>query len=170
MDWRFIVPILRRLSDLAVPVNGELHTVRSDGSIRTDYLYRISLKAVIYNEDGKLLVVKEHGLNWGLPGGGMDFGETFKQALARELEEEVGYTGTFTYDVIDTADPMYIEGINAWQVWVVCHVVPETLEFSVGIDGEDLLFIDPDDLVQYDDSQATYAHLFHTRLQQRINR
>ena len=90
-----------------------------DGALREDYLYRISIKAIIYNDDGKMLVVKEHGLHWGLPGGGMDFGETFDKALARELEEEVGYSGGFSYDVVDVANPMYLSNIDAYQVWIV---------------------------------------------------
>jgi len=67
--------------------NGKLVTIRDDGLVRTDYLFRISIKALIYNESGDLLVVKEHGLNWGLPGGGMDFGETFADALARSSKK-----------------------------------------------------------------------------------
>lgn len=149
---------------------GELLTVRKDGGLRKDYLFRISLKAVIYNAEGKLLVVKEHGLNWGLPGGGMDFGETFEQALARELNEEVGYSGGFTFDVIDTADPMYLPNIDAWQVYVVCHVHPEHFNFSAGVDAEAIKFVDPAELTQYDDSQAKYANHYHSRLQKRLGK
>ncbi len=147
-------------------INGEIHT-NWQGQDRTDYLFRISLKAVIYNDEGKLLVVKEHGLNWGLPGGGMDHGETFETALARELAEEVGYTGKFTFDVIDTADPMYLKKANIWQVWVVCHVVPETFDFSVGPDAEDMKFIDPSELEGLEDAQARYAIHYHGRHQAR---
>ena len=150
--------------------NGALTTLREDGSARHDYLFRISLKALIYNQEGQLLVVKEHGLNWGLPGGGMDFGETFEQALARELKEEAGYEGAFTFDVIDTADPMYLPSIDAWQVYVVCHVQPEHFNFRQGEDTEAVLFIDPEELALYDDSQARYANHYHVRLRERLVR
>ena len=147
-------------------VNGEIHT-NWNGEDRTDYLFRISLKALIYNDEGQILVVKEHGLNWGLPGGGMDHGETFESALARELYEEVGYQGKFTFDVIDTADPMHLTKANIWQVWVVCHVVPETFDFSVGLDAEDMKFIDPSELESSEDTQAVYAMKYHSRHQAR---
>lgn len=151
-------------------VNGTILTIRDDGSRREDSLFRISLKAVIYNDKGELLVVKEHGLNWGLPGGGMDFGETFETALARELREEVGYEGRFTFDVVDTADPMYLPKIDAWQVYVVCRVIPEHFNFSIGVDTVAIKFIDPSELAQYDDSQARYATHYHVRLQERLAR
>ena len=144
-------------------------TVRDDGTERIDYLYRISIKAVIYNDAGEVLVVKEHGLNWGLPGGGMEFGETFQQALARELAEEVGYTGAFTYDVIDTADPIHLEKWDVQQVWVVCHVKPDAFDFAVGPDADDMRFIDPEKVVG-DDLQAWYVRYFHARLQERLGR
>lgn len=150
--------------------NGKITTRLDDGTERTDYLFRISIKAIIYNEQGQLLVVKEHGLNWGLPGGGLDFGETFETALARELEEEIGYTGAFTFDVIDTVDPMPMKSIDAWLVYVVFHVVPESYAFTRGVDSDDMTFIDPDDLVQYDDNQARLAKRFHDRLQDRLAR
>lgn len=63
--------------------------------------YRVSLKAVIKNENGEVLCVKEGSDLWELPGGGIDHGEDVRTALARELQEEVGYTGGFSYEPID---------------------------------------------------------------------
>lgn len=63
--------------------------------------YRVSLKAVIRNDKGAVLCVKEGSEFWELPGGGIDHGEDVQTALARELTEEIGYTGTFTYTPID---------------------------------------------------------------------
>lgn len=63
-----------------------------------DYLYRLSLKALITNANGDILVVKETGRHYyDLPGGGMDHGEDFRQALARELAEEISLSGKFSY-------------------------------------------------------------------------
>lgn len=66
-----------------------------------DYLFRVSLKAVIRNENGELLVVKERGRDvWELPGGGMDHGETFEEAMKRELFEEISYQGNLTMKIV----------------------------------------------------------------------
>lgn len=58
--------------------------------------YRISIKAVIKNHDGRVLVVKEHQDKWELPGGGLNHGESVHECLARELREELGITNDFT--------------------------------------------------------------------------
>ena len=84
--------------------NGHLITQNSDGATRYDYLYRISLKALIYNNTGQILVVKEiNRTYWDLPGGGMDFGETIESSLKRELYEEVGYKGDLRYQLFDAS-------------------------------------------------------------------
>jgi 8-oxo-dGTP pyrophosphatase MutT (NUDIX family) len=54
----------------------------------SDCLYRLSAKGIIINE-GKILLIKEKEGWWGLPGGGIDYGEEIKAALKREIEEEL---------------------------------------------------------------------------------
>ena len=53
--------------------------------------YRMSSHAVICNASGQVLLLKaayaEHA--WGLPGGGLDMGETIHEALLRECYEEL---------------------------------------------------------------------------------
>ena len=56
---------------------GHIITQNLDGTDHLDCLYRISLKALIYNDAGQILVVKEIDRTyWDLPGGGMDYDET----------------------------------------------------------------------------------------------
>jgi len=52
--------------------------------------YRISLKAAIQDEDGRILLLREKSGDWELPGGGLEHGESIKDALAREIAEETG--------------------------------------------------------------------------------
>lgn len=65
-------------------------------------------RVVVWNERGELLLVRNWGgkPQWGLPGGGVDRGETPLQAARRELYEEIGiripsdkfrYIGTLKY-------------------------------------------------------------------------
>lgn len=88
---------------------GKITTVLDNGSHRFDCLYRVAFKALIYNEAGQVLVVKETGRSfWDLPGGGMDFDETAETSLARELYEEVGYEGGPRYQVFDTSEQIFL--------------------------------------------------------------
>ena len=54
--------------------------------------YRMSSHAVICNAQQQILLLKatyaDHA--WGLPGGGLDVGETIHEALIRECHEEIG--------------------------------------------------------------------------------
>jgi 8-oxo-dGTP pyrophosphatase MutT (NUDIX family) len=54
----------------------------------TDALYRVSCKLLI-RSDMKLLVVQESQGWWGLPGGGIDYGESPLDCIVRELHEEL---------------------------------------------------------------------------------
>lgn len=58
--------------------------------------YRVSVKALIKNDKGEVLVVKEHQDKWELPGGGLDQGESIHDCIQRELKEELNITNNFT--------------------------------------------------------------------------
>ena len=92
---------------------GHIITQNLDGTDHLDCLYRISLKALIYNDAGQILVVKEiNRTYWDLPGGGMDYDEDFESSLKRELYEEVGYKGDLRYQLFDASEQMYIERLD----------------------------------------------------------
>jgi 8-oxo-dGTP diphosphatase len=56
-----------------------------------DSLYRVAVRALIVS-DNKMLAVKEvdGGDWWAIPGGGVDYGESLKDCLLREIKEEIG--------------------------------------------------------------------------------
>lgn len=110
-----------------------------------DYLFRVALKAVILNEKNEILVVKESGRDWwDLPGGGLDHGESLKQGLARELFEEVGYEGGFTFEPLEVSEPHLLERLSLYQVRIMFLVKTDTLHFSQGHDGDVVQFVDPE--------------------------
>jgi 8-oxo-dGTP pyrophosphatase MutT (NUDIX family) len=54
--------------------------------------YRFSVHAAIFNHQNEVLLLKQTYTDkrWGLPGGGVEVGETIYQAIARECMEELG--------------------------------------------------------------------------------
>lgn len=58
----------------------------------THFVGKVALKALIQNEEGKLLVCMNSYGNepWDLPGGTMNAGEHPHEALVREVKEELG--------------------------------------------------------------------------------
>jgi len=70
-----------------------------------DCFYRVSVKGLCVR-DGKVLLIRESSSisgKWELPGGGLDFGEDIKQALKREVFEEMNIKVTHVSD-----QPIYI--------------------------------------------------------------
>lgn len=52
--------------------------------------YRISVKGIVINDDGRILLCREDNGLWEMMGGGIDFGEEPEECLKREIREETG--------------------------------------------------------------------------------
>lgn len=50
----------------------------------------VSVCALIENDDGKILMIKNPVRGWEIPGGQVEVGETLTEALKREIKEESG--------------------------------------------------------------------------------
>lgn len=57
--------------------------------------YRISAKAIIFNEKWEFLLCKESNWTWDLPWGGIDHNELPIDCLARELKEEMWLVASY---------------------------------------------------------------------------
>lgn len=57
--------------------------------------YRVVVKGLVRDEQGRLLLVRERSDTWDLPGGGLDHNEHILPGLEREFEEELQVAVTF---------------------------------------------------------------------------
>jgi ADP-ribose pyrophosphatase YjhB (NUDIX family) len=64
----------------------------------TPATYRISVKALITDNQGHILLLRHQDGSWELPGGGLELGEDAAHALAREVAEETGLSVSWMSD------------------------------------------------------------------------
>ncbi|MBD8501151.1 NUDIX domain-containing protein [Paenibacillus arenosi] len=103
--------------------------------------------AIIRDNQGRILLQKrsDYG-DWGLPGGGMDHGETIEETMIREVKEETGLEvlGS-SLDSINTGERMeytYPDGTEVVFVMFLFQVEAD-LQGRIAADGERLIFTDP---------------------------
>jgi len=105
-------------------------------------LYRFSVHAVIL-KDGKVLLLKQtYGdKRWGLPGGGVEPGETVHEAISRECKEELGVDV-----VIDCFTGLYYHMCYNAQVGIFRCSLPETACIKLSDEHSEYGWFDPDEL------------------------
>lgn len=109
--------------------------------------YRVSVKALVLNETkDKFLICEEESGVWELPGGGLDWGSTPQEDLAREIKEEMGLTVKKVAD-----NPSYFitdKTMNrgVWFVNVLYETELEHLDFTPSDECINIKFVDKDDI------------------------
>jgi len=104
--------------------------------------YRVSVKAVIRNNKGEYLLVREWKNDWSFIGGGIDHGETVHEALERELYEEALIKAPFQEKFIE-AQTIWLPDSDMWALWLFYEVTIDNLEYGLGADADEIKFIDP---------------------------
>lgn len=109
--------------------------------------YRVSVKGLIYDNNGKLLFVRERSDTWDLPGGGLEHGEGIAEALRRECREELGAE----IEITSAAPPIIIP---TWSkkfdipVLIIAYQVRLVSPLTTTTDVSELRYIGVDELGQ----------------------
>lgn len=100
------------------------------------------------NKEGKYLLTRRHEpgnsrihKKWQLPGGGLEFGESVEQVLAREMEEELRLSVRILYSYPIVKTHVYDHKEKKVEVLLLCYLIdiggqtpvigdPETGEFG----------------------------------------
>lgn len=119
--------------------------------------YRVSVKALIKDKQGRVLVVKEKQDAWDLPGGGLDHGENIIDGIKREIIEELGIVDMVIGDLL-FVKTAYVEHKQNWMIWIVYGVELGSTNFQLGDGVTEASFIDPESLT---DSKNIYEKMVY---------
>lgn len=105
--------------------------------------YRMSSHAVIVNTLSQVLLLKANYADgaWGLPGGGLDVGETIHQALYRECLEELGCTVYIDY----LSGAYFHSAVNSHAFIFRCHL-SENAQIQLSDEHSDYHWFNLDEL------------------------
>ena len=131
---------------------------------------RLIVVGVIENQQGKYLLCKmpdARGVfpgEWGLPGGGVEVGETLEQALRREVREEVGLELAEVHPLFFT-DGTYIKSFPGgerrpfYMVFLLYRCVAEVGEIRLNAEFESAAWVSREELSRYALNRATVQTL-----------
>lgn len=103
--------------------------------------YRISVKALVKDRDGRVLLCRPDDGQWELLGGGLEHDEDIRACLTREIHEEAGL------EVVDIASaPSYFftaqrPGQDTFLAHVVYEVTLASLDFVSSDECRELRFV-----------------------------
>jgi len=106
--------------------------------------YRVAVKALIFDNQQRLLVLQNDAGNWELPGGGLEHGESIAACIRRELQEEIGIVPATI-----SAIQFVFEGVSSRGWHVLRLVVHATLPHQTFKPGDTLVgtrFVTPEEL------------------------
>jgi 8-oxo-dGTP pyrophosphatase MutT (NUDIX family) len=97
-----------------------------------DCLYRVAARVLIV-QDNKVLLVREstEGMQWSIPGGGVDHGETVKLSLTREIEEELGVAAeevSSDFEIVYYSIGSIVNGVPRMNLFFKASVPKQSLK------------------------------------------
>lgn len=112
--------------------------------------YRVSVKALIYDETGRFLLSRESDGRWDIPGGWLDHGEIPEAGLKRELYEEsrlditsISETPEYVYSARRIKDSK-----TPWVLNICYEVKVKSLDFTPSPECEEVRFFTPEEALK----------------------
>ncbi len=122
-----------------------------------DAFYRVAVKGLCVR-DGKVLMVHDFtgrsdvdpSPEWELPGGGLDFGESFQDGLKREIQEEMGLKVMWIDEKPSYAWTTKREVSRAMEWYYVCTLIfrfeAEDLNFTPSEECKEIRFFSKEEM------------------------
>lgn len=124
----------------------------------TSMVQRIAIKALIVNKEGKVLILREAATygdgtqrgRYHMPGGRMEKGEPFEDALKREVMEEAGLEVELEYPIYVGEWRPVIRQVPHQIVGVFIVCTPKTEKIRLSEEHDDYKWINPTNWREYD--------------------
>lgn len=110
--------------------------------------YRVSVKGIVIDDEGRILLSLEDNGKWEMLGGGLDHDEDPVVCLRREITEETGLTVTYV-----SPTPKYFvtcrrENADTYIANVIYEIKLRDLDFIPSDECQELRFFTPDEMKQ----------------------
>lgn len=112
--------------------------------------YRISIKGIVIDDDGRILLSREENGMWEMLGGGLDHEEDHTTCLKREIHEETGLVVTYI-----SPSPKYFvtckrRNKDSYIANVIYEIKLENFEFTPSDECQELRFFSVDEMKKVD--------------------
>ena len=102
--------------------------------------YRISVKGIVIDEQGRVLLTREDNGKWELLGGGLDHDEAPHDGLRREIMEETGLTVTWIAERPSYFLTVKRHNQDSFMANIIYEMKLENLDFTPSDECEELRF------------------------------
>lgn len=103
--------------------------------------YRVSVKALVKDEHGRILLTRESDGKWDMLGGGLDHGEEPHEGLAREIFEEAGLKISHISDAPIHFLTVFNPTRNVYLANVIYEAKLQNFDFVRSEECEELRFV-----------------------------
>lgn len=107
--------------------------------------YRVSVKALVKNKAGDILLARQSNNKWELLGGGLDHGETPEEGLTREVYEEAGLRVLSIAPKPSYFLTVFSHSKNVYLANVIYEVQLENLDFRPSDECLELRYVSIDE-------------------------
>jgi 8-oxo-dGTP diphosphatase len=110
--------------------------------------YRISVKGIVVDDQGRILLAREGNGMWEMLGGGLDHDEDPMLCLKREIKEETGLVITYI-----SPSPKYFVtarrlGTDTYMANIIYEIRLKDLNFTPSDECQELRFFSKEDMKQ----------------------
>lgn len=116
--------------------------------------YRVSVKALVYDNQSRILLSRQSDNTWELLGGGLDHGELPAEGLKREINEEAGLEVTSISDKPQFFFTAKHQNKEAHVGIIIYEVTLKDLNFKPSEECEELAFFTPEQILKLDTTDA----------------